>query len=231
MRNRFPGVTICCLCYAFIVSPVLGVVQTGPQVTADRYTYISCLPFSLLVGAGLYRIQSILKKNHRAVVSAILFAAALSLLAILFFLSAGQSKIWHDEHSLWTHAIKVNQTNYVAHWNRGLLLDSQKDYEGALRDYTNAIKCNPSDDKYFNNRGAIKKIKGDLKGAMKDFNDAIKINPRSPEPYANRATIYVSQKNLKQAVHDYRRALEVAPRNWNQRKTVEYLLNQTQKCK
>jgi protein O-mannosyl-transferase len=221
--NRLPGLAICFLCYTIIVSPVLGIVQVGPQVAADRYTYISCLPFGILVGAGLYRFQSILKKKrHDVMVS----AALLSLLTSFFFLSTGQSKIWHDENSLWTHAISVNRDNYVAYWNRGLFFDDQKNYEGALKDYSNAIRCNPTDDKYYNNRGAIRKMQGNIQEALEDFNNAIKINPKSPEPYANRATIHASRSNLKQALHDYQKALEVAPQNWEQRKTVEILLSQ-----
>lgn len=224
IKNRLPGLAVCFLCYAFMVSPVLGIIQAGPQVAADRYTYISCLPFGILVGAGLYRFQSILKnKRHDAIVPAVM----LSLLASFFFLSAGQSKIWHDENSLWTHAISVNRENYVAYWNRGLLFDDQKKYEDALKDYSNAIRCNPTDDKYYNNRGAIRKMQGNIQGALEDFNNAIRINPKSPEPYANRATIHASRSNLKLALHDYQKALEVAPQNWAQRKTVEMLLSQT----
>ncbi len=232
IKNRLPGLAVCFLCYAFIVSPVLGIVQAGPQVTADRYAYISCLPFGILVGAGLYRLQSMLrKKSHYAIVSATLFAAALAFLIPLSFLSVRQSKIWHDENSLWTHAISVNRDNYVAYWNRGLLLDSQKNYDGALKDYSDAIRCNPTDDKYYNNRGAIRKMQGNSEAALEDFNNAIKINPKSPEPYANRATIHASQHNIEQAIRDYIKALEVASENWEQRETVENLLNQAKKCR
>jgi protein O-mannosyl-transferase len=227
-RNRLPGLAVCFLCYAFIVSPVLGIVQTGPQVAADRYTYISCLPFGILISAGLFRFQPLWKKKSPYI---LLVAVTLSLLTAFFFMSVRQSKIWHDGNSLWTQAIKVNPESFVAYWNRGLFLDSQENHEGALSDYSNAIKYNPTDDKYYNNRGAIRKMQGHIKEAMEDFNAAIKLNPKSPEPYANRATIYASQNNMKQAIDDYLKALEVAPQSWDQRKTVENLLSQAKKCR
>jgi hypothetical protein len=39
-----------------LVAPVLGFVQVGTQITADRYSYLACLPFALLAAAGMYQL-------------------------------------------------------------------------------------------------------------------------------------------------------------------------------
>jgi protein O-mannosyl-transferase len=222
IRKRLPGPAIAFLCYAVIVTPVLGIVQVGPQIAADRYTYISCMPFAVLVGIGLHHLLS---KTNSKTARHMIAAVVILILSTFFILSCRQTRIWQSENTLWTRAIQVEPKNYAAYWNRGLLMDGRQNFERALSDYSNAIKYNPTDDKYYNNRGAIRKYKGNLIEAMEDFNAAIKLNPKSPEPYANRAAIYASQNHTEQAIRDYQKALEVAPQNWEQRKTVEMLLN------
>src|SRR6266566_1563356 len=54
-RRRWPSGLVAWACYAAIVSPVLGFVQTGPQIAADRYTYLACLPWAVLVAAAVRR--------------------------------------------------------------------------------------------------------------------------------------------------------------------------------
>ena len=53
LRRRWPWAVAAAACYAIIVSPVLGLVQVGPQVAADRYTYLATLPFAVLAAGGL----------------------------------------------------------------------------------------------------------------------------------------------------------------------------------
>src|SRR5437899_7169844 len=53
LRRRAPAVLTAWVCYGAIVSPVLGFVQTGPQIAADRYTYLACLPWAVLVAGGV----------------------------------------------------------------------------------------------------------------------------------------------------------------------------------
>ena len=43
-RDGLAGV----VCYAGVVSPVLGFAQSGPQLVADKYAYLACLPWALL---------------------------------------------------------------------------------------------------------------------------------------------------------------------------------------
>ena len=46
-RRRVPALAAGWLAFAAIVAPVLGFTQSGPQLVADRYTYIACWPFAL----------------------------------------------------------------------------------------------------------------------------------------------------------------------------------------
>src|SRR5437870_8764646 len=52
-RRRVPGLLAAWVAYVVVLLPVLGIFQSGPQITADRYTYLAGLGWAILAGAGL----------------------------------------------------------------------------------------------------------------------------------------------------------------------------------
>ena len=52
-RRRWPWALACWVFYGVILLPYAGVAQNGPQIAADRYTYLACLGWSVLAGAGI----------------------------------------------------------------------------------------------------------------------------------------------------------------------------------
>src|SRR5216110_3421994 len=53
LRQRVPGLLAAWLAYVVILLPVLGIFQNGPQIAADRYTYLAGLGWAVLAGGGL----------------------------------------------------------------------------------------------------------------------------------------------------------------------------------
>src|SRR5438876_6956539 len=51
-RRRWPGLPAAWLAYVVILLPVLGIFQSGPQIAADRYTYLAGLGWAILAGAS-----------------------------------------------------------------------------------------------------------------------------------------------------------------------------------
>ena len=100
------------MCYAAIVSPVLGFVQTGPQIAADRYTYLACLPWAVLVAAAVCRAAL----EHRRLAWSVSAAALLA----LGLLTIGQTSVWRNSFALWEYTLRVDPTNYLAYTNRGV---------------------------------------------------------------------------------------------------------------
>jgi len=141
MRHRWPWAITSWLCYAVIVSPLLGFAQTGPQIAADRYTYISCMPFGILVGAGMFRLwiarqNSVLPSAgwHAAV------AGSLACLALLSFLSLYQVRVWKDREAFWSRVIQFSPDNHIAYNDRGNFHKEQGNLTRALEDYKTAIQ-------------------------------------------------------------------------------------------
>src|SRR5439155_14224635 len=58
LRHKAPAALAAWLAYIVMVSPVSGLMQSGPQLVAPRYTYLPCLGWALLVGAAVRLIFS-----------------------------------------------------------------------------------------------------------------------------------------------------------------------------
>jgi len=95
-RRRTPALLATWVAFAVIVSPVLGLAQSGPQLVADRYSYLSCMPFALLVGGGV-------AMTHSRRLAGLLAAA----IAVLGVTAHAQVGVWRDSTTLWEHALDV----------------------------------------------------------------------------------------------------------------------------
>jgi tetratricopeptide (TPR) repeat protein len=101
------------LFYLVTLAPVIGVVQSGLQAAADRYTYLPTIPFFLLAGAGGQRLLSL---PGRAPRMAALSVVGLVLLA-LGGLTRHQSNLWYDSVSLWGYTVRYVPDSAEAHAN------------------------------------------------------------------------------------------------------------------
>lgn len=95
----------------FLVSlvPVVGLVQIGFQATADRYTYVPSIGLLLVLAGGIQRIE----KTRPAAARASTWICAVLVLP-LAFLAHRQAATWRNGVTLFTHAIAVTGSNYVA---------------------------------------------------------------------------------------------------------------------
>lgn len=197
--------------YVVIVSPVLGIAQTGFQLVADRYTYLATLPLTALLTAGFTRV---VRLKGRATANG-LASAALAALGVLTFQQIG---VWHDSISLWDHALALDPNNYIAYNNRGWARGVSED---AVSDYTAAIRLNPSDFVAYFNRGNIRNKLGDARGAMADYNAAINLAPTDPYVYNSRGWLREQQGDRRGAIADYTRARDLAPAGSGIREVAE----------
>lgn len=94
--------------YAAIIAPTLGL-KLGHQTVADRYSYLSCLPWALLAGAGLRALWE--ERRTAAAASALLLLLALSAL------TRRQIPVWHDSVTLWRHVLKLDKLSTVGRQN------------------------------------------------------------------------------------------------------------------
>lgn len=68
LRRRWPAGLAVWACYVVWLLPVSGLSQNGPQITADRYSYLSCMGLAVLVGGAVARTVAARATARTAVV-------------------------------------------------------------------------------------------------------------------------------------------------------------------
>lgn len=105
LRRRRPWLAWSWIAYLVVFAPVSGLAQAGPQLVADRYSYLACLPFAVLGGAAL---------AHPRVPRAVSVAAIATVVAALVVATRAQSRVWIDSASLWERALAHDPASAVA---------------------------------------------------------------------------------------------------------------------
>jgi protein O-mannosyl-transferase len=221
VRRRWPAGLACWSFYLAILIPyvgfmlpVLGDVKNGPQVTADRYSYIASLPWCVLAGAGALAGWQWLRR--RGLMTAILASTPVVVaLAALIILTWQQTQVWHDTYSLWRHAVEATDRSHFkslgAHYNLANSLRKQGKLKEAAQHYRFALSRNPAFSEAHNNLGLALAGENDIAGAREQFEEAIKLDPKNSEARANLGNVLAMQGDLTGAIRDYRDALKVSP--------------------
>jgi len=176
LRARRPWMLAAWTAYVVMLLPVVGLAHNGPQIAADRYTYLPCLPFALVAGAGV----ALLWRRAWVVAAS---AAALLGLAVL---TAFQIGAWRDAESLWTRALAVSPSA-IAHASLGVVLDERGRHEEAIAQFRDALRTNPGLAHAQNNWGIALARQGKWQEAVEHYEDALRLSPGYPEAHLNLA--------------------------------------------
>jgi protein O-mannosyl-transferase len=107
--------------------PMIGIITVGEQTMADRYAY---LPFIGLFVAIVWILDAVASEHRIAVVWRV--GVALLVVFVLGCLTNRQLGYWHDDETLWRHALSVTERNYMAHNNLAIALAKQGRSEEAV---------------------------------------------------------------------------------------------------
>jgi Tfp pilus assembly protein PilF len=135
-RKRSPYLFVGWFWFLGTLVPVLGIVQVGAQAMADRYMYLPLIGPALMIG---WFGAEMVAHSLRRIVGV---AAVLGLVALLI-VSRVQVGYWQNTETLFQHAAKTTERNWVAHYNLGLTYAEGNRYEEALHHYVKTIEYAP----------------------------------------------------------------------------------------
>ena len=208
--RRRPFLIVGWLWFLGTLAPVIGLIQAGPQASADRYTYVSLIGLFIAVVwgassvAAAWRYQRVLAGAAGGIA-----VAALSLAA------AVQVSYWRDSETLFTHTLKVTTRNAVIHNNLGNVLLDQGRLDEAFQHYATAVRI---DHKYayaHTNLGAMYRRRGELEKALEYCAKAVELDPNYADGHSNLGNVYFSQGKHDKAITHYTKALELDPNKAN----------------
>jgi hypothetical protein len=132
-RQRWPQALLGWLLFLVMLLPVIGLIQVGPQSSADRYMYLPLLGLTLvLADVGRTLSRSFAPRIWRA-------GGAMACLA-LTLVSTKQAAYWQDSVTLFSRAVAVQPTFWFARLGLGTALTAAGRFDEALEHLYFALK-------------------------------------------------------------------------------------------
>ena len=208
LRNRYPYFIVGWFWYLGMLVPVIGIIQTGLQAHADRYTYLPHIGLYLLVTWAFADFAA--NWSYRLVVSGVASAVVIIALSVAAW---KQTSHWKNSETLWTHALAVTSRNDVAHLNLGVVFLEDGRLAQAIANFRAAIEIRPDNEKAHLNLGAAFLKEGRLDEAIANFRAAIEIRPEYAKAHSNLATALMRQGNAGEAFLQWQKSLQLQPEN------------------
>ncbi|MFN0132617.1 MAG: hypothetical protein ACKVW3_08830 [Phycisphaerales bacterium] len=145
LRRRAPVVAVALAVYAVLLLPVLGILQSGDQLVADRYAYVAGIPISIALGSAVLLIPAGALSGSGQRRLALLVAVGCLLSISLIVLSWSQARVWRSPLSLWSHAVAAGAPGSAVHVNLALALAQANRPAEAIERLRVAVAINPRD--------------------------------------------------------------------------------------
>lgn len=212
VRRALPAALFSWIYYLLVLGPFLGTAQSGPQMVADRYSYLPCLGWAVLGGAGLLFLGRTWV-GRKIGARKFTFASGIGCLVavILGVLTWKQTQIWRDSETLWRYAVSVTRGSSTIDFNLAVVLHNHGKLEEAIDLYRRSLHFNPNvADAHYYLADALAE-RGELKEAVKEYNQAIQIDPGLWRAHFNLANVLSSQGNREGAVEHYLEVAKIEP--------------------
>ncbi|MGB0715043.1 MAG: tetratricopeptide repeat protein [Phycisphaerae bacterium] len=143
-RLKYPAVSMAWFCYVILVAPTIGLVQSGPQLVADRYSYFSCMPFAVLLsGLVMSRLSGPADPPQLANRRSGTLTGGLALAIILVLATRQQVAIWESSKTLWAAVLERGTSTGIANANMASLLNQEGAHDLACQHADAALKTLP----------------------------------------------------------------------------------------
>ena len=210
-RQKWPAGLATWICYGVVLAPVLGIAQSSVQLVTDRYSYLGCLSWAVLVGAAITLSWKFWARAHinRAVFVLVNGLAAVVLLW-LGTLTWKQSQVWTNSETLWKYVLTISNESALAHNNLGGALVVNGKVDEAISQFRGAVQLDPGFTiAHFNLGNALAKQER-LDEAKDQYEEALRLDPGFAGAHYNLASVLAKQGKLEAAKDHFRQALEHA---------------------
>jgi Flp pilus assembly protein TadD len=213
LRRRWPAGLTAWAQSAIVLAPISGVVHSGSQLVADRYSYLSALGFAVLAGAGLaWTLRRAADRSARAWLRPLAWAAAALVVVVLGGVARTQTAIWKNSETLWRRAVEVDPACSLCESNLGRVVARPGRFSEAETHVRRAIALRPDRPGPHENMGWIMLAEGRYREAEEDFRRAATLRP---DRAASRNALGVALANQGRDVEaeaEFREAARLSPR-------------------
>lgn len=206
ISGRWKPVMAAILCYWVTISPVLGMFQNGPQIAADRYSYLSCMSLVLMAaGIALYGVRTRLARWGMT-------ACACVAVAMLVILTWRQAQVWRTSETLWWNVVRSSSdSSGLARLYLVRCCEEEGRYAEALDHYTAFLRMYPDETDARGNYGIALMRSGRYAEAAAQLEAAMRHLPDEVRILNALAVAYAHMGQADEAVELLRRAMQLKP--------------------
>jgi len=207
-RRIRPYLVVGWLWFLGTLVPVIGLVQVGGQIMADRYFYIPSIGLFIALVFGLTDIA----KSWR-VSPALSAGIAGGILLILAMVTNAQIQRWRDSFTLFEHTLAVTPPNLRIEHNLGVALAVSDRYDEAAAHFAKALQIDPNFYDGLVAMGVTRAHQGRLPEAIEYFQAAIHSQPDAPKARVQLAHALWTENRDEAALEEMDHASQVAPKD------------------
>ncbi|HEU4439856.1 MAG TPA: tetratricopeptide repeat protein, partial [Methylomirabilota bacterium] len=213
LRRRWPAGLAAWTHSIIVLAPISGVVHSGNQLSADRYTYLSSLGFAVVAGAGLaWALRRASRASAARWMRPSACAAALLVVVALGMAARAQTSIWKDSETLWRHAVEDDPSCSLCESNLGRVVARPGRFEEAATHVRRAIALRPERPGPHENMGAIMLAQGRDGEAEQHFRRAATLEPGRAASRNALGVALARQGRDREAEAEFREAARLSPR-------------------
>ena len=207
-RKIRPCLVVGWLWFLGTLVPVIGIVQVGGQIMADRYFYVPSIGLFITLVFGLADIG----KSWR-VAPALSAGIAAGILLILATLTNAQIQRWRDSFTLFEHTLAVTPPNLRIEYNLGVALGASDRYDEAAAHFAKALQVDPNFYDGLVAMGVTCAHQGRLPEGIEYFQAAIRLQPDIPKAHVQLAHALWTESRNEAALEEMDRASKLAPKD------------------
>jgi protein O-mannosyl-transferase len=213
LRRRWPAGLAAWGQSVIVLVPVSGVVHSGNQLAADRYSYLATLGFAVLAGAGLvWALRQAAGRPARPWLPRLVWVSAALLVVALGVAARAQTAIWKDSETLWRRAVEVDPTCSLCESNLGRVVARPGRFPEAETHVRRAIALRPERPGPHENMGTIMLAQGQYREAEEHFRRAATLHPDRAASRNALGVALASQGRDREAEAEFQEAARLSPR-------------------
>jgi tetratricopeptide (TPR) repeat protein len=216
IHRRHPWVLIGWLWYLGMLIPVIGLIQSGMQARADRYTYLPQIGLYILLTWLAVELTASWRSRRW-----LLGGSALAALVALIVCARTQTSYWRNDETLWTHTLACTSDNAVGQYNLGNALFRNGNVDEAITHFQTALQILPDNVEICYSLGGALLKKGKADEAITYFQKALAMNSNDADSHYiglalakahnDYANTLVRMGRDDEAMKEFRKALDLFP--------------------
>ncbi len=162
--------------YVITLAPVLGLAQSGPQLVADRYSYVSCLTLAVLVGAAcLWLVRWLSGRWSLRGAVGLTAGVAVVVVGMMTVLTWRQARVWRTSQTLWEHCLTICPDSRDARYNLGVDLANRQEYDRAIERFNETLRLDPHHSGALASLGRAWHLQGETEQAIPKYMEALRL--------------------------------------------------------